>query len=167
MQNTAQFNSSSIPEHVWKRLQGTLSRIILFYFICPLLVNRESKKGFWPKDCSWRSFQSPLYSHWEQIGAGVPPGLQNQPLGVSSVLGGFDSHTFPPPSVRAPKSYFGAWLILNKYLIHPKNKSTYHILCSKTSRIQQLVILSQPKPALENVTANFHGCDRLLQYIDV
>jgi K+-sensing histidine kinase KdpD len=30
------------------------------------------------------------------MGAGVPPGLQNQSRGVSSVLGGFDSHIFPP-----------------------------------------------------------------------
>ncbi len=30
------------------------------------------------------------------MGAGVPSGLQNQLWGVSSVLGGFDSHTFPP-----------------------------------------------------------------------
>ena len=44
-----------------------------------------------------------------------------------------------------------------KPLMHPKNKSAYHILCSKNSRIQQLVILSQPKPALENMKAYFHG----------
>ena len=30
------------------------------------------------------------------MGAGVPPGLQNQSLGVSSVRGGFDSHILPP-----------------------------------------------------------------------
>ena len=37
---------------------------------------------------------------WGRIGTGVPPGLQNQLLGVSSVLGGFDSHTFPPKTLR-------------------------------------------------------------------
>ena len=30
------------------------------------------------------------------MGAGVPPGLQNQSRGVRSVLGGFDSHILPP-----------------------------------------------------------------------
>ncbi len=30
------------------------------------------------------------------MGAGVPPGLQNQSRGVNSVLGGFNSHIFPP-----------------------------------------------------------------------
>jgi len=36
------------------------------------------------------------------MGPGGPPGLQNQPWGVKSIPGEFDSHTLPPDKSRLP-----------------------------------------------------------------
>ena len=49
------------------------------------------------------------------MGTGVPPGLQNQSLGVSSVLGGFDSHILPPYSKSRP-SFEGLFLYIILYI---------------------------------------------------
>ena len=61
---------------------------------------------------------------WGRIGTGVPPGLQNQLLGVRSVLGGFDSHTFPPKTSR-PEMFY----ILGRCLFLLFTKAPHTIFC--------------------------------------
>ncbi len=39
------------------------------------------------------------------MGPGGPPGLQILVLGAFTVLGGFDSHTFPPPALLSERVF--------------------------------------------------------------
>ena len=56
------------------------------------------------------------------MGTGVPPGLQNQSLGVSSVLGGFDSHILPPTVKKA--LFQGLFLYIIRNMLGSINDAT-------------------------------------------
>ena len=75
----------------------------------------------------------PLYSLWEQIDAGVSPGLQNQ-CGAWIVPGGFDSHMFPPVN----HIYFTAFQLSNaacqdSFLSIPAGKMLFVVAFQKSN----------------------------------